>query len=351
VKDKKSTRQGGRSPLRGRPCRRTCSPRFIRPRLDAESRRAGEAGRSTAFTLLELLAVLGIIAILVALLVPALTAVKKMAKETQQKAQLTTIEMGLTAFKNDYGDYPPSHGYDSSGNDYDYCGAQTLAETLVGWDLLGFHPKSAWRADGKNEDGTDMVYLDGSESEAEREANLKERRGPYLELATANVFRLGNSSGSAEDGLFDSITPVENTYVICDVFTVRIIAIGSGSAVKTVKAGTPILYYKANTSSKIFDPDSTSEDQIYNLYDNFSFIRLGSVTADGSSGKAHPLGGDSGRNLYKFDYGESNVYGIRDSKITTLTLPDGWPHRPDSYILISAGADGLYGTSDDIRNF
>jgi hypothetical protein len=64
-----------------------------------------------------------------------------MAKETQQRAQITTIEMILTAFKNDYGDYPPSHGYDNSGNvdDY-YCGAQTLAEALVGWDLMGFHP-------------------------------------------------------------------------------------------------------------------------------------------------------------------------------------------------------------------
>jgi len=28
-----------------------------------------------------------------------------------------------------------------------------------------------------------------------------------------------------------------------------------------------------------------------------------------------------------------------------------WPYRPDSYILISAGADGYYGTADDITNF
>jgi hypothetical protein len=28
-----------------------------------------------------------------------------------------------------------------------------------------------------------------------------------------------------------------------------------------------------------------------------------------------------------------------------------WPYRSDSYLLISAGADGLYGTDDDIRNF
>ncbi|MFA5239598.1 MAG: type II secretion system protein [Phycisphaerae bacterium] len=309
--------------------------------------------KKKAFTMVELLIVIGIITILVALLVPAMTTVKTMAKETQQKAQLTTIEMALTAFKNDYGDYPPSHSYDYGNDviDYTYCGAQTLAEALMGWDLLGFHPKSDWQADGEDKDGGD-VYLKGTESAAATEANLKERKGPYLELASANVFRLGNSSAGKEDGLFDNTGGGLNkdTYVICDSFAVRNINIGSGNAAKAVKAGTPILYYKANTSSKIFDPNITAladfEKNVYNAYDNFSLILLGSVTADGSSGKDHPFGG-APKNLYKFDYGEDNIYGIRDGKITTTA----WPHRPDSYILISAGADGLYGTNDDIHNF
>ncbi len=38
---------------------------------------------------------------------------------------------------------------------------------------------------------------------------------------------------------------------------------------------------------------------------------------------------------------------IRDKKLETRD----WPYRPDSYILISAGADGVYGTADDITNF
>jgi hypothetical protein len=40
---------------------------------------------------------------------------------------------------------------------------------------------------------------------------------------------------------------------------------------------------------------------------------------------------------------------IMDPKASTDVRP--WPYRPDSYILISAGADGLYGTGDDITNF
>jgi type II secretory pathway pseudopilin PulG len=49
----------------------------------------------TGLTIIELLIVLGIIALLIGLLVPSLSAVKKMAKETKQKAQFATIELAL----------------------------------------------------------------------------------------------------------------------------------------------------------------------------------------------------------------------------------------------------------------
>ena len=90
----------------------------------------------SGFTVVELLTVITILALLVGILLPAVTAVKTAAKETKQRAQLTTIGMGLTAFKNDFGDYPPSDVNDN------YCGAQTLAEALVGRDLLGFNRNS-----------------------------------------------------------------------------------------------------------------------------------------------------------------------------------------------------------------
>lgn len=37
----------------------------------------------------------------------------------------------------------------------------------------------------------------------------------------------------------------------------------------------------------------------------------------------------------------------RSEKITTMSRP----YRAETYILISAGEDGLYGTMDDICNF
>ena len=38
---------------------------------------------------------------------------------------------------------------------------------------------------------------------------------------------------------------------------------------------------------------------------------------------------------------------IRDRGVTARM----WPHKPDSYLLIMAGPDHIYGTDDDLTNF
>jgi len=278
--------------------------------------------QKTGFTVVELLAVLGIVAMLVGLLIPALSMVRNTAKETKQKAQLSTIEMALMTFKNDYGDYPPSEGWyyePPPGGPFDYCGAQKVAEALLGWDLLGFHPQSNWDAPG-------TAYAD---------PDLNKRKGPYLELGTTNAFRLGNISIN-KPGLFYNTAPLApDTFVICDAFGTKKITLANG---KSVKAGAPILYYKANTSQKTIRG-------IYDVRDNDAIVLL----KQQADGKEHPLSRTA--NQYQFFYGNPNdpqLMGyIQDPKV----IARDWPYRPDSYILISAGADGLYGTSDDIRNF
>jgi len=299
----------------------------------------------TGFTIVELLTTLAIIAMLVGLLVPALNLVRNIAKETKQKAQLTTIGLALMTFKNDsdYGDYPPSDWPDMTLPPplrFEYCGAQKLAEALLGWDLLGFHPKTAWRANGLDATDGPMTY---DPARVRGDDSLNERRGPYLELATANAFRLGISGPANRDGLFDDPAPLApHTFVICDVFGVKkITLIQPGPAGKTdvFKAGTPILYYKANTSSKVFAPPPRVDQRIYDAYDNDPLVQLGQMM---DITKVHKLGTDI-ENLYRPDFEGSIV----DPKITARP----WPYRPDSYILISAGLDGEYGTKDDIRNF
>lgn len=304
--------------------------------------------KKIAFTLVELLAVIGIIAILVALLLPALTTVRRMAKETQQKVQFETIELAIIDFKGLYGDYPPSHGYDNSGSiDYYYCGAETLAEALLGWDMMGFHPDTAWRSDGFDAAGGSMTY-DPDKNRDNNPADgtldtLTERKGPFLDLATTNVFRLGASAVGAKDGLFDDVDPGTfegDRVVICDVFGTRLMTAGK----KTVKAGAPILYYKANTSSKTIDytTEPLYTKLIYNRMDNYNFIRLVKEEADRLKypSRPTPVNPLAGPASVFYDY-------IDDPKVTAMP----WPSNPDSYLLISAGPDGLYGTGDDMCNF
>lgn len=289
---------------------------------------------------MELLTVIGIMAMLVALLIPAVTAVRATAKRVSQKAQFASIEMSLTAFKTDYGDYPPSNWWDPApalAGPRDYCGTQKLAEALVGWDLMGFQPKSDFRATGRNDAGI-FVY---NPNDA---VLMAQRKGPYLEPASAGVFRLADISPDKPGLFIDTVELAPDTFVLCDVFSVKRITFRKPGIFETTtqNAGTPILYYRANTSSKSLIPSGSPanyQDQIYNPRDNFPLINLGRLADWNKSSAAR-------RKHILEDFNFFYEY-IRDPKITARP----WPYRPDSYILISAGPDGEYGTGDDICNF
>jgi len=279
--------------------------------------------KQTGFTTIELVTVLAIIAMLVAILLPAVTAVRNMAVQAKQQAQFTAIGTALTAFRNDYGDYPPSSGFvfGPGGGYMDYCGAQKLCEALLGWDLMGFHPDSEFRSDGKTATGR-FVYDPGDAVEMAR------RKDRYLELDNVTAFRLGNAPGQALYDNTDILNP--DTFVLCDVFGAKRIALPNGNS---VKAGSPILYYRANRSGQ-------TVQERYRASDNEALLALGKMT---DRNKPHPL--LSGNTFHQ---------KITDWKLPTVTLADPatwYPHRPDSYILISAGPDGLYGTADDVTNF
>jgi hypothetical protein len=112
---------------------------------------------------------------------------------------------------------------------------------------------------------------------------------------------------------------------------------------RIVTAGTPILYYRANLSSRTLTDSGFRDRFIYNADDNAALVGLRMLTPDGSLGRPHKLYDG----LSPCEYFYSPEYKILDPKVTAVP----WPHRPDSYILISAGVDGEYGTADDITNF
>jgi len=291
--------------------------------------------RRQGFTMIEILTVLAIIAILVGILVPTVSFVRTSAREAKQTTQITTIDMAIMAFKGDYGDYPPSDIGQSTP--FDYCGTQKLTEALLGWDLLGFHPDSEWQSDGRYING-DLLYENASDPDPDvAEENLDKRIGPYLELSTANAFKLSDLFTTFGTPAAWALAP--DTYVLCDVFGIKPVSYTAATgATVTVMAGTPILYYKANPSSKVHNTSSVPiPDRIYNAFDNKTLT----VLEIKDLGRPHPLA-DDGTSEFEYFY----KY-ITDPKVTAID----WPYRPDSYILISAGADGLYGTNDDICNF
>ncbi len=81
----------------------------------------------------------------------------------------------------------------------------------------------------------------------------------------------------------------------------------------------------------------TTNPSIYNFDDNYALTGLG-CPWESTYTTAQPMYDNPNQLFYK---------AITNTKITTTPRP----HNEDSYILLSAGWDGLYGTSDDVYNF
>ena len=323
-----------------------------------ETKKANTRG----FTIVELLTVMAVIAVLIGLLIPALSLVKDNAKKIQQKAQFHSIDVGLELFKSDFGVYPESNDnnvntYSSPQNTYDstvYCGANKLAEAMVGQDFLGFHPGSGFNAIGEAEvvnltppppTFTAEIYaadIDQSPNWQTADENIKARKGPYMDLENANAFPIEEIySLTAGTGTFTLTTKYPPLF-LCDAYAKK--RSGTGSK----KTGTPILYFRARTSYSHQDNNTTIaaapnpgllEDDIYYLDDNRELLDIG-MPDDGVNFTLMTTVGT----VDEYDNFDNMIV---NDQVTTLRRP----YRADTYILISAGKDGDFGTADDIFNF
>ena len=335
----------------------------------------GKLNKCAGFTIVELLTVMGVIAILIGLLVPALNLVKEYTKELEQKAQFHSIEAALGMFSSEdrYGRYPESSDNAdpcnlNTGDETPYCGANKLAEAMVGWDLLGYHPNTDFRSDGRfnhpdglggmienvlayHPDPTDPaddydgggnpLYAETSEE------NIKARWGPFVELENANAFTMADVYDITETPGIGDFNADRYSYVLCDVFAKK------RQAGK--KTGMPILYYRARTQFTEQDVDDEAayqiKNDIYYYIDNYNLLALGSPE---NPGTWHPLAdagpGDEG-NGPPFSDSKDDWRDFERMILNPQVTAIKRPYRAGSYILISAGKDGLYGTPDDIFNF
>jgi len=310
--------------------------------------------RTKGFTIVELLTVMGVIAVLIGLLVPALGLVKDYSKRIQQKAQMHSIDVGIEMFKNEFGNYPESKDNSFAAvNPIDstvYCGANKLAEAMIGWDFLGYHPRSGFTANGYNDvngDGTaEFVYdttngiqtgVPGSPYNEVNGAENIANRKRFIDLENANGFQMQDVYAPAV--VTGAGWTKSTNVVLCDVYAKK--------RLSSKKTGMPILYYRARTGFQFQDYTNGIDDDIYNYNDNINLLALNSPDDNAIQ---HPL------------YDRSNDYADFESIIlnqqvlqatVTAANPTGVkrPYRADSFFLLSAGKDGLYGTADDVVNF
>lgn len=230
----------------------------------------------------------------------------------RQTAVYASLVSALEIFRSEFEVYPPSDALDDVNQPY--CGAMKLTEAMVGQDLLGFRPASTFRLDGTDPKTGEFLYATAPPS-------VRARRGPFLDVTYTAARRMGDVYGKGNAGPFP-----EHVYVLCDVFERR----RPGGA----ETGMPILYYRADREGAAHDVNAPDNpENIYDYRDNQMLIGLG---VPGKPGKAHPLADP--KRFY---------INMRSHKSPEVPRP----YRADSYILISAGRDGLYGTKDDICNF
>lgn len=331
---------------------------------------SGNQSRRVGFTIIELLTVMSIIVILISLLAPSLNRVRRYATDVKQRAQFHSIGIGLDAFNSEFDGYPDSNAVDDQG--FNYGGAMRLAEAMVGQDLKGFNPSSRFERKGfpNSSDALwdGMPYppyqtcgvTGGATGTACYNENIRSRK-MYLELEHANAYLLSDiyDNGTITSAVAGLMGPTAVgfdpcTYVLCDSYN-RVTNKTTGK-----KMGMPILYYRADQAKLQFPPAGTppSPDMqeyaslyTYNFYDNQALINMGMpwlppntyvhrLASGGTTPEGFQITG-------QYTCPEEFYRIIRNPKISSGDRP----YRADSYILISAGFDGEYGTSDDIYNF
>jgi hypothetical protein len=255
---------------------------------------------------------ISLLILLFLLLLPYINSLCVFRVKVKQRAQFNCVQSALELFNDENNGYPPSEALDPTGQPY--CGAMKLCEAMRGQDFKGFNKESVFRSDGMNESGIDKLY--GKDVLYV----LNVRMPPLLHNENVNAYHLNE--------IYKDVRSFEgNKYVLCDTYLKKR---HSGK-----RTGMPILYYKANTSNTEHDVNNPDNPKnIYNYKDNHALLSLG---VPGKPNKKHPL----------FVNPKIFYEMTKDRNVTVKSKPV----REDSYILISAGKDGLYGTADDISNF
>jgi prepilin-type N-terminal cleavage/methylation domain-containing protein len=320
-----------------------------------------------AFTLVELLTVVAIITMLIGILVPAVNAARKQAAKAAAKAQIHGLSQGVEMFRTDFGYYPSSLPQDGDGvdaktdrsdastTDHLVNGAHRLAMAMIGRDQMGCPEK-------RGPAGSDYGTEDGANTSPDSmAAYYYSTNGGFSSINSTKVKSI--AAGDPNWGNPTYKTPRRNLYIdpkgfnlikdkVADtngyafVLTDRydkqtqdIITTDEGFANHSV-----LLYYAANDRGKYLYYDTIDDDNQYNYYyyqDNARILLAGATTGGGTQFQYKDTTGG---------YNVTNFYSYIEDTNATINKTH-LPKMRDSFILISRGYDGIYGTDDDVTNF
>lgn len=342
---------------------------------------------ASAFTLIELLTVVFIIGLLIAILVPSIGAARRSAKTASSKATISSISTALEMFKNENEqDYPRTNGYppsfahpvlmddndavvfsatDSAQGRFPFIqskphvyGAHWLPMMLMGLDLNGYiEPESV----PPEQKGTPWTWY-----RPDANGQLIERQTLYMDPSKAKLTTTENLPGAPPTGGllsngFPDWDDMKQLPVFVDSFDNAILYYASNRGASprnlvedehkdtndyTDEGGPPFYFHQDNRGFTGFSPNLNGSGG----FEGWRF----------SGGNGHKLriaghllnGGNIEQNPDTFAgyvYDRAAFEAQRNSPLPKDKLPLR-ARNADSYLLISTGADSLYGTADDVSN-
>jgi prepilin-type N-terminal cleavage/methylation domain-containing protein len=255
--------------------------------------RRGSAG----FTLIELLVVIGIMLVLIAILIPSMKYAKDAAKRSVTANTFAAIDAGLQGYYADFNNYPSSTPGAFGSGTFLPRGSNMLAEGLAGYLDFG-------------DDGAGPTNSDPTYGFRTRKGGMGKVYGPYMQI-TPKLWRVNNPNANG------SLVPPPTDQVLIDGY------------------GNEVLYYR---STRL-----TTATQVFGTAANALFVVTDNSTALNSNGSVPAGTGVTDPSVATLPQKFWTQIGTTSNQLNT-----GVVAGRNSYLLVSAGPDGVYFNDDDL---
>jgi type II secretory pathway pseudopilin PulG len=247
----------------------------------------------SAFSLVELLVVIAVLMILIGILAPAVNQALIRGYLTKGRNAIGALSNAANSYKSDTNYYPGQRYPGLMENVSGTPSANLTGSALLSLSIWGWTKKTDADNDG-NKDADEGLYLNSGNIDGDPVST-------YMAFKEDAVLSTSSSAGSSK------------YYVLSDQYP---------------PGKMPILYYP----SRVGNSGDTVANAFYNTCNN-SLLSSNSTVSGGPGGTTLPT-----------SIGTSNGFDLENSGTNLV-------YKYDSFLLIAAGLDRTFFTSDDITNF